>query len=479
MPGLHDQSEEIALLKSAADAAATFLGGLNERPAASPVLDLPPNPFGDQAPADGIGAAEALSHVVTEFFPHMSGSAGPRFLGFVTGGATPAAVAGDWLAAAADQNVASPGDSIAVAVSVQAMAWLKDLFGLPADAFDGAFTTGATGANFACLLAAREWAGERVGYDIAQKGLRGGPEIRIFSACPHASFIKTVRFTGLGEDAIIPVARIGTTEEMDADALNAALSGVGSDVQKIVCASIGTVTGNAFDEIGTIADICRQHGAWLHVDAAFGLFARTVPELAALCDGIEQADSITVDGHKWLNVPYDCGFYFTKRIDLVERAAGGLPAYLDVESGGLPQYINRSLEGSQRFRALPTWMTLAAYGKEGVRSIVRANVAQAALLAGWIDAAPEFELLCPTVLNVVCFRGLPPEDGSVAADEWNRKLLQAINATGEVFMTPGAYGGKMGIRAAFSNWRTGERDLDRVTKAMQTASDILRQGAMP
>jgi len=473
---MHNSNELGALLQTVTEASAGFLSEIDTRATASNVVDLQEDSFGPAIPEVGIGAIEALNHAITNFLPHMSGSAGPRYLGFVTGGATPAAVAGDWLSAVVDQNVASPGDSISVAVTVQVMEWLKDLFQLPQDQFDGAFTTGATGANFACLLAAREWAGEQAGYDIAKSGLRGGPEIQIFSACPHASFVKTARFTGIGEDAIVPIGRVGTSEAMDPAALDDALSDADESIQKIVCASAGTVTGNAFDDFNAIAEICKRHHAWLHIDGAFGLFAKTLPELAHFCDGIEHADSITVDGHKWLNVPYDSGFYFTKRVDLVERAAGGLPAYLDVDGGGKPHYINRTLEGSQRFRALPAWMTLAAYGKEGVQRIVRDNVHQAALLADWIEKSETFELLCPTSLNVVCFRGIPPEAEANTADAWNGRLLNAINATGEVFMTPGAYGGKAGIRAAFSNWRTQNSDLDRITKAMQTAADTLRSG---
>ncbi len=463
------------LLQDVVSATEAFHGALPERPVAArkrtggPSTDLP---------GHGIGGKAALREFLDQFGGDLSGSVGSRYFGFVTGGATPASIAGDWLAGAVDQNVASPGDSVAVAITVQALNWLKQLFNLPEASYDGAFTTGATGANFACLLAAREWAGEKAGYDIARKGLAGGPPIAIYSACPHASFVKVARFSGLGEDSIHAIARIGNTEEMDPNALEAALASAPADQQKIVCASAGTVTTTAFDDLVSIGSICRRYGAWLHVDGAFGLFARTVPELAGRTSGIEMADSITVDGHKWLNVPYDSGFYFTRRVDLIERAAGGLPAYLDVESDGLPHYINRVLEGSQRFRALPVWMTLCAYGADGVRETVRANVDQAAKLAAFLRDSPQFELLSPTTLNVVCFRGLPP-DGVENADAWNKLLLAELNAGGTAFMTPGAYGGKGGIRAAFSNWQTRDEDLDQTIVALQTAHEAAtRKGSL-
>lgn len=470
----HDDQRELRrLLNRVADAAADFQDGLDARPvkARRRALDN-----GAEVPSRGIGAEGALDAVLTRFAPHMSGSAGPRYLGFVTGGTTPAALLGDWLAGSFDQNVASPGDSIGVAVTVQALEWLKQIFGLPSEAFDGAFTTGATGANFACLLAAREWAGESAGYDIAKRGLVGAPPIAIYSACPHASFVKVARFSGLGQDSIRPIARIGETEEMDAAALEVALESAPADERKIVCASAGTVTTTAFDDLPAIAAICKRHGAWLHVDGAFGLFARAVPELAGRVAGVDLADSIASDGHKWLNVPYDCGFYVTRRIDLVEHTAGALPAYLDVAGEGLPHYINRVLEGSQRFRGLPVWMTLAAQGAEGVRRIVRDNVRQASALSTWIDQSPTYELLAPTTLNVVCFRARPPT-GLPDADAWNNAVLDALNAAGDVFMTPGAFGGMTGIRAAFSNWSTRDEDIPKICAALEVAYETANEAA--
>tara|TARA_R100001132_G_scaffold27446_1_gene33581 strand:- start:8923 stop:10359 length:1437 start_codon:yes stop_codon:yes gene_type:complete len=461
-----DYANLTALLSQVVAATGDFHKSLPERPVGARNWDTVSD---IELPAQGMGGSDALREFLTRHGANLSGSVGPRFLGYVIGGTTPAAMAGDWLAAAVDQNAASPGDSTAVAVTVQTLEWLKQLFNLPVDAFDGAFTTGATGANFASLLIAREWAGEQVGYDIAKRGMAGAPPIAIFSACPHSSFVKVTRYLGLGENAIRPVARLAETEAMDPTSLEKLLSAAPPGEQKIVCASAGTVTTNAFDDLVALSSICKRHNAWLHVDGAFGLFARTVPELADRTSGIERADSITVDAHKWLNVPYDSGFYFTRRIDLIERATGALPAYLDVEGKGLPHYVNRALESSQRFRALPIWMTLVAYGAAGVRDIVRRNCQQAKSLADWIEASPAFELLAPTTLNVVCFRAIPPADQG-DGDAWNRDFLKALNETGDVFMTPGAYGGKTGIRAAFSNWMTVQEDLDRVTKAMHTTA---------
>lgn len=461
-----DHANLADLLAQARDMVLAFHEGIAERPAGYfQDISMPDG----EPPEDGLGALAALDAFHARHLHRHAASAGPRYLGFVTGGSTPAALAADWLVAGLDQNTASPGDSAAVPLSEQAYLWLRSLFGLP-ETFDGAFTTGATGANFMCLLAAREWAGEGAGIDIARQGLSAGPEIAVYSACPHASFVKVARFSGIGSDAIRPVDRLGVSEAMDTAALEAALGAAPAAQRKIVCASAGTVTGNAFDDLEAVAAICRKYDAWLHVDGAFGLFAGAVPELAHLTAGVERADSITCDGHKWLNVPYDCGFYFTKRIDLIERAAGALPAYLDVDGGGFPHYLNRALEGSQRYRALPVWMTLMAYGAAGVRQIVRDNCGQAARLGRWIEASDRFELLTPVILNVVCFRARPPAE--LDADVFNGDLLDALNAAGEVFMTPGAYEGKGGIRAAFSNWMTREEDVVRIMAALDDSYDM-------
>ncbi len=414
----------------------------------------------------GVGAEAAMQNLMADYGAEFSASAGPRYLGFVTGGTTPAALAADWLVSAFDMNTGIPGDSAAAAVSVEAHGWLKDLFNLPRDEFDGAFTTGATGANLMSLVAARQWAGERAGIDIAEEGVAAGPPIKVFSTTPHSSFVKTARLIGLGAKVIQAVGAVDDTEAMDAGALDAALSEAPAELQKIVCASAGTVTGTAFDDLPEIAAVCRKHEAWLHVDGAFGLFARAVPEMAHLAAGAELADSIAVDGHKWLNVPYDCGFYFTRHIDVLERSSGPLPVYLDVGSD-LPYYVNRSTEMSQRFRALPVWMTLKAYGAEGVREIVRANCRQAALLGDWIDAQEHFRLLLPVGLNVVCFQAVAPQ--GCDPGDFNIRLMEAVNRSGKVIVTPGAYGGQPGIRAAFSNWITRDEDVAVISTALSDA----------
>ena len=452
-----------ALLQAAQDQALSFHEGLADRSVAAnyPLLTL------DSLAETGAGSAAALESFQDQIAPHLSGSIGPRYLGFVTGGTTPAALAGDWLAAAVDQNMAAPGDSIATQVSLQTIGWLLDLFDLPRDEFAGTFTTGATAANLMAILSAREWASETAGHSAAADGLTAVTPLSVYSATPHASFVKMMAVAGLGRNQIIPLERLPGTEAMDPASLARELrdGGLGP---KMVVASGGTVTGTDFDDLIAVAEICRDYDAWLHVDAAFGIFARCLPELRPAIAGLELADSITGDAHKWLNVPYDSGFFFTRHMDFLDKACGMDAAYLKTETEE-PSFMNRSVEGSQRFRALPIWMSLKAYGREGIARIAAENCRLAAALGDWIEASPDYELLAPVKLNVVCFRGLcPGEEEEIEAH--NPALLRRINATGKVYMTPGKLQGKTGIRAAFSNWMTEDADLDLIIEALQQAA---------
>ena len=416
-------------------------------------------------PRTGDGAGAAVGAFAREVAPYLSASVGPRYLGFVTGGVTPAALAGDWLAAAVDQNLGSPGDSVATRVSLETLAWLLDLFELPRDRFSGAFTTGATASNLLALLTALEWAGEQAGASPGQDGLRALPPVSVLSATPHASFIKIMGVAGVGRRAWQKVDTLPGREAMDPEDLDRRLKNSATGA-KIVVASAGTVTTTDFDDLTVIADICVARNAWLHVDGAFGIFARCVRELAPLAAGLERAHSITGDAHKWLNVPYDCGFYFTHRMDLLERSCGVVAAYLDTGSNE-PAFMNRGVENSQRFRALPAWLTLKAYGREGVMAMVESCCRHARNLGAWIEQSEDYELLAPVRLNVVAFRGVPPQSEDPAA--FNRELLSRLNTGGKVYMTPGAFGGKDGIRAAFSNWSTDDGDLEVIIAALQEA----------
>lgn len=415
-----------------------------------------PQPPAEGLQQQGLGSETAFSDFVDHISHHLSASAGPRYLGFVTGGTTPAAMLADWITSATDQNVFLPGDSIATAVEVQALSWLRELFQLN-DSFHGTLTSGATAANILGTLCGRQFAGEQQGIDIANDGLNNA-DIEVFSACPHASSLKALSIIGLGRKRIIEVPCLPDSEAMDVNALGILLSESQSK-GKIVIASAGTVTGTDFDDLKSIADLTKKYNAWMHVDGAFGLFTRLLPARIFLTEGINQADSITTDGHKWLNVPYDCGIFFTRHPKRLSDVCSVAAPYLDINSH-LPSYGNMGIENSRRFRALPIWMTLKAYGREGYRELVESNCQQATALADWVSQSQHYELLYPCQLNVVVFRPRTLHNLTVS------EILQQINRSGDVYMTPGKWQGKEAIRAAFCNWQTTTEDVKKVCNVL-------------
>ena len=405
---------------------------------------------------NGLGLAEAVEHLQTEIVPQLSAARGSRYWGFVTGGATPVSTLADWLVSSFDQNVSKEGDSIATEVEWQAIEWLCELFDLP-KTFKGLMTTGATGANFVGACVARQFAGNQQSLDVAKDGVYG-LQVDIFTSTPHASMIKSLGMAGLGQRHVVKVDSIENSEAMCVKHLQQVLQR--SDKQgKIVIASAGTVTATDFDDLIAIADLCKQHNAWLHVDAAFGLFERLVGGVDGKTKGIELADSITVDCHKWLNVPYDCGVFLTRHLDLLE-ASFDVPAPYLVNSGNKPSFMSIGIENSRRFRAFPVWFSLLAYGKSGIRNWIESNIHCAKLLADWIESSDDYELVYPCQMNVVLFRPTCTGLSQAEGDQKTEHRLHAINQDGRIFLSPGAWQGSKIIRAALSNWQTDESDID-------------------
>lgn len=467
-PSMHDDYGRLhEILAATRQIALDFHAGLRDRPVASPVTTMAPTPLHE----DGAGAAGALQGFSELVAPHLSASVGPRYLGFVTGGATPAALAGDWLAAAVDQNPPNPGDSIAPALIHRTIAMMADLFDLPFGdgGFDGSFTSGALAANVLGAVCFREWAGRRSNVDVTRDGMSALTGIEVFTASPHVTMLKALGLVGLGRQSFVQVAPLDGREAMDVLDLERAL-GQSQATSQVVIASAGIVSSGDSEDIAAIADLCDRHDAWLHVDGAFGLYARCSPRLAPMAAGVERARSITTDCHKWLNVPYDCGLFLTRDLELLEDAMRLTAPYLETDDPA-PTYLNRGIESSQRFRALPVWMTLQAYGRRGVREMIERSCDLAAELAHRLQSLDGYELLAPTRLNIVLFRGWFGSEESSNAQQ--PALLRAINASGKVFLTPGRFEGKQGMRAAFSNWMTAQEDVDILVDALSAARHSL------
>jgi glutamate/tyrosine decarboxylase-like PLP-dependent enzyme len=451
--------ETAAAARLAYEEASAFLAGLDERPVLPEGVDEAAARFGGPLPEEGTGAVAALEELLGGL-DAATASPGPRFFHFVTGGVTPAALGADWLTTALDQNafsrVASP---LGTRVERVAVDWLKELFALPAE-WGGALSTGATTANLMGLAAARQWWGERHGRDVGAEGLAGLAPVPVLSSgLVHSSALKALAVLGIGRESVQTFSRYAAGR-MDLPALEAALRGLGG-APAVLVGNAGDVNAGQFDPIAELADLAEKHGAWLHVDGAFGLFARVSPRVAHLSEGVERAQSVIADGHKWLNVPYDCGFAFVRDPDLLAKVFSVAAAYLPSNEPE-PTYGYLKPELSQRARSLAVWATLRAWGRAGYRELVERHLDLAQRLAARVDEAEDLERLADVPLNIVCFRYRPPGVPEDELDALNARLGEDVLADGRVYVGTTTFEGRTAFRPAIVNWRTQDEDVDLV-----------------
>lgn len=464
-PRLPERQELAAVLELVAGEAREYLAGLDERLVRSPRAGEAARAFRGRLPERGAGAAAALRELCAGARDAAVACSGPRFFHFVAGGTTPAALGADWLTGLLDQLayawVSSP---LAVELERVALGWLRELLALP-ELCGGLVTTGATMANFAGLAAARQWWGERLGVDVAERGLSGLPPLRVLtSGYVHPSAVKALAMLGVGRSAVRRFQR-DAAGRLDAGALEAALRA--EDGPAIVLANAGEVNAGDFDPIERMAELAREHCAWLHVDGAFGMFARVSPRTAHLAAGAERADSVAVDGHKWLNVPYDCGFALVRDERLLARSFVYDAAYLPADAADEPVIGAIGPESSRRARALSVWATLRAYGRSGVRAVVERHLDLARRLAGRVDEAPDLQRLAEVPLCIVCFRYAPPGVPEERLDDLNAELGKALLDDGRFFAGTTRYCGRTALRPALVNWRTREEDVDAFVEVVR------------
>jgi glutamate/tyrosine decarboxylase-like PLP-dependent enzyme len=469
---LHDRVRLPAVLAGVAEAATRYLAGIDEVRVHSGRVEAAAAAFGGGLPEQGDGSEEAIALLAEEGIAAATRSAGPRFFHFVTGGATPAALGADWLASALDQNsfswVSSPLGSRLEKVAI---GWLKELFGLPAS-WGGVLTTGATMANFTGLGAARRWWAQEHGVDLDELGFAGLPPVPVLtSGYIHSSAVKALAMLGIGRARIRRFSG-DPAGRLDRGAFAAALEEL-AGAPAIVIANAGEVNAGDFDPIEEMVELAHANNAWVHVDGAFGLFARASAGAAQLARGVEGADSVIADGHKWLNVPYDCGFAFVRDPELMHGAFQIAGPYLPVGTDERPSFADFGPEASRRARALAVWATLKAYGRAGYREMVDRHIGLARRVGAEVEAAPDFELLAPVQLNVVCFRYRPADVADADLDELNRRLGAAILADGRVFYGTTVYAGNVAFRPAICNWRTTERDVDLIVPVARELGESL------
>ncbi len=447
----------MSVTRRAAELAEEHLATLGERPVRAHIsyedavaaLDEP-------LPEQGEDAVAVLEHLATVAGPATVANPGPRYFGFVTGGALPAALGADWLATAWDQNAFSRvGSPAAAAIEAVAERWVLEALGLPSTAAVG-FATGATTSNFTCIAAARHALLAGVGWDVEERGLAGAPPIRVVvGEHVHASLLLALRYAGLGAPAtIVPADDQGAmrAEELDLD-----------DRPTLVCAQAGDVGSGASDPLEAIAD--TKGGAWLHVDGAFGLWAAASPSLRPLVAGAERADSWAVDAHKWLNVPYDSGLAIVADAAALKGAMGVRASYLPDSGGREP--LDHVPEMSRRARAIPVYAALRSLGRAGVAELVERCCALARRVADAMSDVDGVEVLNDVVLNQVLLRF--DDDDAIT-----RAVVDDVQRGGEAWLGGTVWHGRAAVRVSVSNWSTTEEDVDRLAAALTSALETAR-----
>jgi glutamate/tyrosine decarboxylase-like PLP-dependent enzyme len=412
---------------------------------ARPLPDAPTDP------------ATVVDELATLAEPGLMAMPSGRFFGWVIGGTLPAALGADWLVSSWDQNAgmryASPATA---AIEEVAGEWLLDILGLPAES-DVGFTTGATMANWTGLAAARASVLSGVGWDVNTKGLQGAPVITVLvGAERHASVDLALRYLGLGAPTIVAADYKG---RIRVDALREALEAV--DGPAILCLQAGNLHSGASDPMRSAIEAAHKHGAWVHVDGAFGLWAAASPWLRGQLDGVETADSWATDAHKTLNVPYDCGVAIIAKPNLARAALGTQTAYLIQDAAGASDPYDLVPELSRRARGVPVWAALRQLGRSGVVSLVDGLVERAQALATGLAALPGVSVMNDVVFTQVCL--------TFGSDERTREVTQRLIADGAVWMSGSRWRGHEILRISVSNWSTDADDVAFSIAAVQRA----------
>jgi glutamate/tyrosine decarboxylase-like PLP-dependent enzyme len=459
-------------LEEAAARAVEYLRGLPERPVAARIgaAELRTR-LGGPLPDGPSDPAEVVAQLAKLADDGVVASAGPRYFGFVVGGSLPAALAADWLAATWDQNAGLFALSPAAAAVEDACAdWLVDLLGLPATVTTG-FVTGGLMANFTGLAAARHQVLAAAGWDVERDGLAGAPPVRlVVGAERHVTVDIALRYLGFGGGHLRVVPADGQGR-MRADALQDTLAAGGGPA--IVCAQAGNVNTGAFDPLGPICDAAKGHGAWVHVDGAFGLWAAASPALRHLVEGLERADSWAADAHKWLNVPYDSGLAFVAHPDAHRAAFAKVASYFVTGQEEERDPDAFTPEASRRARGFPVWAALRSLGRSGTAALVERCCAHARHFADALGQAAGVEVLNEVVLNQVLVRFLDPGGDH---DARTREVIRRVQADGTLWLGGTTWHDMAAMRISVSGWATTEEDVDRSVEAILRAAAAAGSG---
>jgi glutamate/tyrosine decarboxylase-like PLP-dependent enzyme len=463
--------------RAVCDLARRFRAALDEPPRVGVDLDAGAvrERVQEPLPERGMPLESVLAELVQRVEPGLAGTTGGRFLGYVTGGVLPAAAIAQAWATAVDQNTGLWALGPAAAeVEEVVLAWIADLLDLPRGG--AVFTSGAAGANLVCLAVARHAVGRSLGVDVNREGVAALGPIAVYGSTElHFTNAKALRILGLGSSCLRAVS-VDEAFRLDPDALADAIerdrrAGIRP---AIVIAHAGSATTGAVDPLAEIADLCAEHGLWLHVDAAFGAFLRLCPRTAPLVAGLEQADSVTVDGHKWLNLPNGIGFAFLHDARLHHETFAGTAAYLTPSPGAGRDLHELGVEASRPWRGAATWAALKHLGRDGVASLVTRSCDLALELGALVDASPRLERTAPVASCVVCFRYRPPDmaEGE-ALDRLNRELQGRLARRGSVLATGGMLPSGFSLRPAIVSWRTTSAHVRELVGEVERLGEAL------
>jgi glutamate/tyrosine decarboxylase-like PLP-dependent enzyme len=413
-------------------------------------------------PEQGMAAEQVVTDLVRGTAGGHIGCAGGRFFGWVVGGSLPAALAADWLTSAWDENCTlfASGPSTAVMEEV-AGGWLKEILGLPARA-SFAFVTGCQMAHTTCLAAARHSVLAARGWDVEDRGLCGAPAIRVLSSDQrHGTIERSLRLLGMGRGCVVdlPADEAGRLTE---GALRAALE-AGDGAPAIVLLQAGDLNIGAYDCFETLIPLAHRHGAWVHVDGAFGLWAAASAPYRHLLRGVEMADSWATDGHKWLNVPYDCGYAFVADAEAHRAAMSHRAPYL-IHATEARDAIDWTPEWSRRGRGVATYAALRQLGRAGVAGLVERCCRYARQMVNGMGALPGVEVLWEPAINQGLVRFRDPQ--GLDDDAWTEQVIERVVRSGEAFFGATTWRGRRAMRVSVCNWRTTDEDVQRAIAAV-------------
>jgi aromatic-L-amino-acid decarboxylase len=440
----------------AVDMATDYLSQIRQRPVFHPMTpEERQELLGATLTEEGIAPEALLTYIRDHIFTHPMGNGHPRFFGWVNSPPAPLGILADFLASTLNPSCAG-GDHAAIYLEHCVVRWLMELLGFPTEESTGLLVSGGSMASLTCLAAARHWVAKQDGWNIREQGWPSDhPQLVLYASEEgHSCISKAVELLGLG-NAAISIIPTDSTFRMNVQALRAALRTDREAGRRPFCivASAGTVNTGAIDPLNTLADICTEEDLWLHVDGAYGAVGKLDPTVAPLFAGLERAQSIAIDPHKWLSVPVECGCALVYDKQLLRETFSLVPIYIQMEEGkgfaGLPWFSEYGFQQTRGFRALKLWMVLQSAGRQGLAQHITRHNTLAQHLASLIDTASDFERLAPVSLSIVCFRYVPSalQENETVIEQLNRAIIPSIQSGGEAFITGTELHGQFALRA--------------------------------